>query len=150
MDRLTREIYEHDNVLEELFLFENYLKVFSLTSSENYIKRIHFFLDEFIVNHFEFEEEEIFPFILKECNSDEKQFIQQLCDEHAVVLKHVAEFKDKILSYGTPLDTDKICDILISIQPVMSMIRDHARKEDERLLPAIKKYLATLNGSGSA
>ncbi|WP_339137528.1 MAG: hemerythrin domain-containing protein [Candidatus Electrothrix sp. GW3-4] len=150
MDKLSREVFEHGKVLEELYFFDNYTKVFSRVSCEDYLEKINTFLDEFVIEHFEFEEKEIFPFILEKCNRYyEEKMIQELRDEHLIILEHVAEFKAQIKPLTSRLNSEIFCKILLLSQPLRREIMSHARKEDEQLLPAIKKYLVSFNCSNS-
>ncbi|MCI5166935.1 MAG: hemerythrin domain-containing protein [Candidatus Electrothrix sp. GM3_4] len=140
MDKLTRETHEHGNILESMFFFENFLKTITSDDAENYTVRLHQFSDEYIVQHFEFEEQEIFPLILQKGSSEEKEFIEELQDDHEQILAYLAEFKEIISLYEPRPNKEQVKKIIRSSEALISQILVHARKEDKRLFPALKKY----------
>ena len=141
MDKLTREAHEHGKILESMVFFEKFLKTITSDDAENYTVRLHQFSDEYIVEHFEFEEQEIFPLILQKGSSEEKEFIEELQYDHDQILASLAEFKEIIsLHDPQPPTKEQVKKIIKSSETVISQILVHAQKEDERLFPALKKY----------
>ena len=141
MDTLTRETHEHDKILESMVFFEKFLKTITSDDAENYTERLHQFSDEYIVQHFNFEEQEIFPFIIQNGALEEREFIEELQEDHKQILASLAEFKKIISLYDPqPPTKEQIKKIINASEVVISQILVHARKEDKRLFPALKKY----------
>jgi iron-sulfur cluster repair protein YtfE (RIC family) len=141
MDKLTREAHEHGKIIESMVFFEKFLKTITSDYAENYTERLHQFSDEYIVQHFNFEEQEIFPFIIQNGALEEREFIEELQEDHKQILASLAEFKKIISLYDPqPPTKEQIKKIINASEVVISQILVHARKEDKRLFPALKKY----------
>jgi hemerythrin-like domain-containing protein len=141
MDKLTREVNEHGKILEAMVFFDKFFKTITSDDVENYTERLHQFSDEYIVQHFEFEEKEIFPFILQKGSPEERGLIEELQDDHEQILASLAEFKEIISLYDhQPPTREQVKNIIKSSETVINHILVHARKEDKRLFPALKKY----------
>ncbi|MCI5159337.1 MAG: hypothetical protein D3906_13060 [Candidatus Electrothrix sp. AUS1_2] len=140
MDKLTREAHEHDKILESIVFFEKFLKVITSDDAENYIPHLYRFADEYVVQHFKFEEQELFPVILRKGSSDERHFIGELLEDHKHILVLLEMFKDVISVYEPRPDKEQVKEILRSSEAVITQILAHAQKEDKRLFPALKKY----------
>ncbi|MCI5137751.1 MAG: hemerythrin domain-containing protein [Candidatus Electrothrix sp. AR1] len=141
MDKLTREVHEHGNILESMLFFEKFLKTITSDDAKNYTERLHQFSDEYIVQHFNFEEQDIFPLIIQKGSSEERKFIAELQEDHKQILASLAKFKEIIsLHDPQPPTKEQVKQIINSSEAVISQILVHARKEDKRLFPALKKY----------
>jgi hemerythrin-like domain-containing protein len=140
MDTLTRETHEHDKILESMVFFEKFLKTITSDDAENYTVRLHQFSDEYIVEHFKFEEEELFPVILHKGSSEEREFIEELQEDHKRILVSLAEFKEIISLYEPLPSKEQVKEIIKSSEALINQILVHAGKEDKRLFPALKKY----------
>ena len=140
MDKLTREAHEHGKILESIVFFEKFLKTITSDDAENYTVRLHQFSDEYIIQHFKFEEEELFPAILHKGSSEERGFIKELQDDHEQILTSLTEFKKIISLYEPRPSKEQVKKIIEASEALISQILVHARKEDQRLFPALKKY----------
>lgn len=140
MDKLTRETHEHGRILESMVFFEKFLKTITSDDAENYTVRLHQFSDEYIVEHFKFEEEELFPAVLHKGSSEEREFIEELLEDHKRILVSLTEFKEIISLYEPRPNKEQVKEIIRSSEALISQIIVHARKEDKRLFPALKKY----------
>lgn len=140
MDKLTREVHDHGKILEAMAFFENFLKTITSDDAENYSARLCQFSDEYIVQHFKFEEQEIFPIILQKGSSEEKRIIKELQEDHGQILTSLAEFKGVISSYNPQPNKEEVKEIIKSSEAVVSQVIVHARKEDNRLFPLLKRY----------
>jgi hemerythrin-like domain-containing protein len=140
MDKLTREVHEHDQIVEAMAFFENFLKTITSDDVDHYLARLHQFSDEYIVEHFRFEEQEIFPLILQQGSPEERAFIRELQEDHRKILALLAEFIKVISSYRDHPNKEEVKNIIKSSETVVSQVIIHARKEDEKLFPALKKY----------
>lgn len=140
MDKLTREAHEHGKILESIVFFEKFLKVITSDDAETYIPGIYKFADEYIVQHFRFEEQQLFPIILQKGSSEEKDLIAELQRDHEQILDSLREFKAILSLYEPQPNKVQVKKIIQSSEAVISEIISHARKEDDRLFPLLKKY----------
>ncbi|WP_339135470.1 MAG: hemerythrin domain-containing protein [Candidatus Electrothrix sp. GW3-4] len=140
MDKLTREAHEHSKILESIVFFEKFLKTITSDDAESYTARLHQFTDEYIVQHFKFEEQEIFPIILQQGSPAERKFIEELQEDHKRILVALAEFKAVISPYDSQPNKEQVKTIIKSSEGLINQILVHARKEDTRLFPVLKKY----------
>ena len=140
MDKLTREAREHDKIVESIIFFEKFLKVITSNDAENYIPRLYRFADEYVVQHFKFEEQELFPAILRKGSSEERYFIGELLEDHKHILTSLERFKESISVYEPQPNKEQVREIIKASETVISEIIAHARKEDKLLFPALKKY----------
>ena len=135
MDKLTKAYLEHGMISEEMTFFEKFVEGIDADEVEDYLKRLRKFSEEYIINHFRFEEEEIFPLILKHGNEKEKKMVQMLQIDHVKILKKLAQFMEKVASYGAHPTEEEIEEIMRSSREVLEMVLLHARKEDAHLFP---------------
>ncbi|XCN73994.1 MAG: hemerythrin domain-containing protein [Candidatus Electrothrix aestuarii] len=135
MDKLTKAYLDHGMISEEMTFFEKFVEGIDADEVEDYLVRIRKFSDEYIVNHFRFEEEEIFPLILKYGNEKEKKMVQMLKNDHVKILQKLDDFLKKVTSYGTHPSEEEIEEIMHSSRELLEMVLLHARKEDAHLFP---------------
>jgi hemerythrin-like domain-containing protein len=140
MDKLTREIHDHGKIQETMIFFEKFIRAITSDDVKHYSARIHKFTDEYIVQHFSFEEQEIFPLLLELGSTEEKELIKELEKEHGNILLSLAKFLKILFSYGSQPNKEEVKQIIRSSETVVSQILLHARKEDKRLFPLLKKY----------
>ncbi len=140
MDKLTREAQAHGEISEAVALFKKELtEVYKGRTYNSIIKIVKFFEDT-IPEHFKFEEEQIFPDILKKATINEMKLIKDLQQEHADVLRKFNQFK-KISSECSPESDKKQIDTAINFsREILQIVNDHAYKEDKELFPLLKKY----------
>ncbi|MCI5142739.1 MAG: hypothetical protein D3909_13650, partial [Candidatus Electrothrix sp. ATG1] len=112
MDKLTREAHEHGRIIESLAFFEKFLKTITSDATENYTERLHQFCNEYIVQHFKFEELEVFPIILQKGSSKEKEFIKELQDDHKRILTSLVEFKAITSSFAPQPNKEEVKKII--------------------------------------
>lgn len=140
MDKLTKEAQSHGEILEAVALFKKELAEVYKGKKYNSIIKIGNFFEDTIPEHFEFEEEEIFPSILEKATVNEIKFIEDLRQEHIDVLKKLDQFK-KISSECSPESDGKQIDTAINFsREILQIINDHAYKEDVKLFPLLRKY----------
>lgn len=133
MDKLTKAYLEHGMISEEMTFFKKFVQGIDADEAEYYFSRLRQFSEENIINHFKFEEEEIFPLILKYGNKKEKKVVQILLKEHVKILKKLEQVMEEIASYGPHLSKQEVEDIMLSSREFLEMILVHARKEDTHL-----------------
>ena len=142
MDRLTIASTAHSKIFESMFFFKKLLEVIMHDEPSKYIGSVQNFSDEYIVKHFKFEEEKIFPLILRDKNTPQKRLVQDLQKEHTQILDTLDEFNKKISFYAPHPSRGEVKRIIQLIEPVTSMVLLHTRKEDEQLFPAVKDILS--------
>ncbi len=140
MDKLTKESQEHGEIFESLTFFKKSLEVFANSETSDFIEKFQKFIDEYLVEHFEFEENELFPTILKGGTPKEKHLIRELQLEHDQILGKVDQFKNLISSCGYQPIGVQIKEIIRYSREIIKMVLQHARKEDKELFPMLRKY----------
>lgn len=140
MDKLTKESQEHGEIFESLTFFKKSLEVFANSETLNFIEKFKKIIEEYLVAHFEFEENELFPTILKSGTLKEKHLIRELQLEHNQTLGKVDQFNDLISSYGYQPIGVQIKEIMKHSREIIEMMLQHTRKEDKELFPMLKKY----------
>ena len=135
MDKLTKAYLDHGMISEEMTFFEKFVEGIDADAVEDYLERLRKFSEEYIFNHFRFEEEEIFPLILKYGNEKEKKMVQMLQNDHVNILKKLDNFMERVASYGTHPTEKEVEEIMRSSRELLEMVLLHARKEDTHLFP---------------
>lgn len=135
MDKLTKAYLDHGMISEEMTFFEKFVEGIDADAVEDYLIRLEKFSEEYIVNHFRFEEEEVFPLILKYGNEKEKKMVRMLKNDHVNILKKLDEFMKEVASYGAHPSEAEIEEIMRSSRELLEMVLLHARKEDAHLFP---------------
>ena len=135
MDKLTKAYLDHGMISEEMTFFKKFVQGIDADEVEHYLSKLRNFSEEYIVNHFKFEEEEIFPLIIQYGNEKERKMVQLLQQEHIKILKKLEEFMEQVASYGAHPTKKEIEEIMLSSREVLEMVLLHARKEDTCLFP---------------
>ena len=125
MDKLTKESQQHGEIFESMTFFKKSSEAFVNTEPPNYIEKLQKFIDEYIISHFEFEEKELFPTILKNGDLKEKHLIRELQIEHIHTLDKIEKFKDFTSSYGCQLKEEQVKEITEQSRGLIEMILQH-------------------------
>ena len=138
MDYFTQVAMVHGNIYESLAAF----KIMEETAQAfwpEYVEKSREFFNVLLVPHFEYEEQFIFPVMLRDGTTEEKEITRQLIDEHNEILTLIDQYrvflKDEAVT--PPVGTHE----LPLRQEIYRLILDHTRKEDLLFYPNIKKYL---------
>lgn len=140
MDKLLKEAKEHGEIFEEMTLFKKSLATLSCKQAPNCLKKIKAFFATYIGGHFRFEEKKIFPQLFKICNSKEKNLIRQLQLEHIKILDKLDKMNNLLQKNKRSLGKNQVDKLLEVSKKVIALTLLHARKEDTRLFPVLKKY----------
>lgn len=135
MDKLTKLSCDHSYLSERMAFFEKLVEAIESNDLTRYIAKIQFFIDEYIVNHFKYEEENIFPLIIQHGSPEEKAMVQELQQEHAQILSELDIFKERLLRYDSSLSEKDVEEIIQASRGIVKMILLHAQKEDDQLFP---------------
>jgi len=139
MSLLLRLEQDHREVLERFSLLTVTLQkteredVKLLEESED-VGAIFDLLENKIPNHFASEEKILFPW-LEKIVPNTKGFISELLSEHEKIRKDSAELlRDRSSPQASP---ERLANLLKRITESLSA---HARKEDEKLLPLVRRF----------
>ena len=135
MDKLTKAYLDHGMISEEMTFFKKFVEGIDADEVENHLRRLKMFSEEYIINHFRFEEEEIFPLIIRYGNEKERKMVRFLQQDHIKILKKLEEFMEQVASYGPHPTEKEIEEIMLASRVILEMILLHARKEDAHLFP---------------
>jgi len=104
------------------------------------IKKFEKFLDDYIPEHFKFEEKEIFPVILKNKTQEEKALVQELKNQHNQISDMIGQLKELISKYGLQASKDQMDNLMVLKIKIIEELLAHASEEELKLLPLLKKY----------
>ena len=139
-DPLARLIMDHEEVSEHLEVLKEIMDFLSKKEAWSKIKLLENFFKRNVVDHFKFEEKMVFPTILSGTTSAETvKLILELQGEHGRILKELEGFR-KIISENTvPLNKEASLKLKAAGEEVICSLLEHASKEDEKLLPILKR-----------
>ncbi|MFH1239096.1 MAG: hemerythrin domain-containing protein [bacterium] len=140
MDKLTKEAQYHGEIFESLTFFQKSLAALAGEKSESCLKDLNIFFDEHIVEHFQFEEKEIFDIIIKSATPEEKHLIRSLQEEHIQLLDRIDRFKDLFAQCEVKPEKNKLEARVTLSKDIVETMLAHARKEDTELFPLLRKY----------
>jgi hemerythrin-like domain-containing protein len=130
MDVLTKMSLDHGSVYESLAIFKNLSAAMSENDQAKRTAALKNFLNDIILPHFVYEEDNVIPVVLEYGDPAEKKVTQEIKQEHVEIIKKINEFMALTAAAGAgPAETT-----------VLALILRHARKEDVYLFPAFKKY----------
>ncbi|MCI5130564.1 MAG: hemerythrin domain-containing protein [Candidatus Electrothrix sp. EH2] len=135
MDKLTKAYLDHGMISEEMTFFKKFVEGIDADAVDDYLEKLRKFSEEYIVQHFRFEEEEVFPLILKYGSEKEKKMVRVLQNDHIKILNKLDAFMEKVASYGAQPTEKEIEEIMHSSRELLEMVLMHARKEDTHLFP---------------
>jgi iron-sulfur cluster repair protein YtfE (RIC family) len=141
VDPLKKLINDHGSASEYL---ENFKMVDFLRREEplSQIKVIREFFEVGVTDHFKFEEEVVFPVILAKCATIEStKLIWELQKEHVAILKDAEEFQKITSGNAIPLDKERTEAANALARKMINSVLQHSSKEDEKLLPIMKKNI---------
>ena len=136
-----RLIHDHNEISTLLKFFTEFLDLFVKGGVAEYVHKANKFCDRFIVSHFKWEEETLFPDLLKNCNDQEKELIDEIQKEHPPILKLVDTFKDLVNSYSVQPEEGQALKIVAANHKLVEAVHSHAKNEEIELFPIIEKYL---------
>jgi iron-sulfur cluster repair protein YtfE (RIC family) len=140
VDPLERTIKDHEDISEYLNNLKEILDFLDEEKAWSELRPIKDFFEQNVINHFKFEEEVVFPAILSKCATPESiKLILELQREHGAILKDLEEFQKIISESAIPLDKKVSERVNVIGRRIIDSILPHASKEDDRLLPIIKK-----------
>ena len=139
MDKRTEGITGHQKVSEFLTFYREALKAASYGNPSGQVDRLKDLMTP-IRPHFEFEEREIFPAIIKKGSDEHKKLVEALKVEHVDILGKLDKFDSSVRSIGENPDYSEVHTVLESGKGLVGIIQEHALKEDNELFPHLKDY----------
>ncbi len=140
MDKITKASKDHVMVNESLTIFKNGLQALSHKKPLDRLNKLNIFFQKNAVPHFDFEEKEIFPTILKIGEKEDKHLIRNLQQEHITILDQFDQFNDSISNLKLRIDEKEIQKLIETGKKIIKMILGHAREEDRKVFPSLEKY----------
>ena len=138
-DPLERLIKEHIKVSEYM---ENLEKLFALLLEEkgwSDIQKAEKFFEENVVRHFDYEEK-LFPILIIEDPSPETvKLCLDIVKDHGSILKELEDYRRLIQESNPPFDEKTNKQLNALGRTVRDHLLNHARNEDENLLPILEK-----------
>jgi hemerythrin-like domain-containing protein len=138
MDVLSREAQEHGEIFESIAFFKQSLSAMS-AGDYGLVEKIQRFLRDSIVEHFKYEEKNVFEPILSQGTLKEKMFIRDLQSEHLDILREIDVFEN-IAARCKVGGAVKVPAIRAAARTVIGLMHKHARREDLRLFSIAEKY----------
>jgi hemerythrin-like domain-containing protein len=135
MDIMTKASQDHSDIVESLTFYQELQSCFfgSDIAKFNKVFKNH------IPEHFKFEEDFLFPIVLKNGTDKEKALMENLKKEHAQILLLINDL-DNILHQSCKSLPEEHSEKFNELKAKMiSMIFEHAHKEDTEFYPIIKK-----------
>ncbi len=100
------------------------------------------YFDEYVAevrNHMDYEENELFGYIrVGQESANMRLDIEEFCDHHDSMESKLSELKSILIKYYPAQSSYELSGVLIDIFNCERELADHARVEDDLLMPAIK------------
>ncbi len=140
VDPLEQLIKYHKNISEYVLDFEKYSE-FTHDPKTWKTPEFDYFLKKYFYDHFMFEERKIFPVLIKKVGGARlKEIIQELYADHEKMLSKVDRIREAVKE-------DKIDrEIFMLAKEVFGQMLEHAGREDDEIIPVIKKNLSIFEG----
>ena len=139
-DPLSRLIKYHEDVSEYLEIITETLGFLFDEEAWTKIEQIKDFFKRNVTEHFKFEEEIVFPLVLSKVATPESiKLILELQREHGSILKELEEFQKIISENDFPFDKETGTKLNVVGRKILDSLLSHASKEDDSLVPILKK-----------
>ncbi|HID18431.1 TPA: hemerythrin domain-containing protein, partial [Candidatus Bathyarchaeota archaeon] len=140
VDPLKRLIKDHNGVSEYMEHLEGILGFLYEEQAWRKMKPIEDFFKRNVIGHFEFEEKMVFPpILLGHATPEAIKLILELQREHGSILKELEEFQKIISEKVFPLDEETYERLNVMGRRIIDSLLGHASKEDDKLLPILRK-----------
>jgi iron-sulfur cluster repair protein YtfE (RIC family) len=139
MDKLLKLSQEHGEVFESLAFFKKAMAVVNTEDTPGHIDDLKKFLTEDVLAHFMYEENHIFPKVLKSGSLEAQKIVRELQGEHIKILGKLDIFNDLVAKAGNSPGLAQVKKITGVVKQMVELILPHARKEDRAFFPLVKK-----------
>ena len=141
MDKFTLESLKHGVIFEWLTTFKGAMN--SMESADFW--KFKNFLDDYIYDHFQFEESKWFHMIRQKGNSEEIAFARELELQHEQILNLISSYNESLPENAGEcglLQQEKLLNLR---DKIVHELLEHAQNEDLELFPILKKYQFSIN-----
>jgi hemerythrin-like domain-containing protein len=139
MDKLLKLSQEHGEIFESIAFFKEALSVARIAEEPKRISEFNILFQEYVAGHFHYEESKIFPLVLKSGLLEAQQLVRELQIEHIQIYAKLDLFKSLFSSLKGKPDAAGMKRIAAAAQEIIKLALAHARKEDSRFFPLVKK-----------
>ena len=136
MDKFTLESLKHGVIFEWLTTFKGTMD--SMEGADFW--RFRGFLDDYIYDHFQFEESKWFNMIRQKGDSEEIAFARKLELQHEQILDLISSYKESLPENAGECDLSQQEKLLNLKNKIVHELLEHAQNEDLELFPILKKY----------
>ena len=138
--RLDKIKEDHTKIFEEIELLKIALPLLDIEKKNNYVRKIINFFEKSIIQHFEYEENNLFSIALVIGELEIKQVVRELQQEHILILSKLDKLKDIIFKYGFSFYDEKVEGEFMGLaKEAIELLLKNARKEDEELFPYLEE-----------
>ena len=140
-DALIKEAREHGHISEMMAFFQRSYPLVNSGKGLEPMVALGEFFKKYIIAHFNYEDREVFPHILKQGLATEKKFIRSLEAEHAAILADVEAFLGFLEKAQVDPARAAFGEMETLSQKIIVRVLRHSSREDADLFPLIKKYI---------
>ena len=138
VDPLERLIKDHRDISEYLENLQQILGFLHDEEAWTKLKPIEDFFQRSMVDHFSFEETEVFPpVLLKSFTPQTMLLMAKLQKEHASMLQAFEEFRKIAAEKPSPVDKETQARIRAAGLDIIERLLSHASQEDRELFPIL-------------
>jgi len=139
-DLLTKLINDHEEVSEFLDNLREIMDFLHDKEAWDRITPVEDFFKRKVIDHFEFEEKNIFPVCLLNLASPELvKLILELQKDHGVILTKTEDFLRRATANIRSPNEETTADLKLKGKEILDILLVHASKEDDDLIPIIEK-----------
>lgn len=146
MDVIEKLIAGHRETKEEIDLLDKLVK---LSNSDAFawddVFKISIFFEKEVKEHFRLEEMVLFPVMKNVLPLSEQNILTEIKDEHKPILVKLDDFKKMAERHKKISSKNSREDFVNSSKAVIDLLIPHAKKEDIKLFPLVRKYFKTEN-----
>jgi len=139
MEFENKLLHEHQEIAKSSEFLNNFQESFSKDDVAEYMQSLNKFYKDEISDHFKWEEETLFPIILERGNPLDNQLINELLEDHIAIKARFNNFRDLVLLFDENSDNSVFTKIMNTCADLHNIVVVHAKKEEENLIPILKK-----------
>lgn len=139
MDALLKLSQEHEEVFESLAFFKKAMAVVNGQKTPVHIDDFNKLFQECVSAHFEYEEHQIFPKVLKSGSFQAQKIVRELQRDHIDIYAKLDKFHALTGTCSCEQTLAQMKKITEVAQAIIAMVIVHARKEDSKFFPLVKK-----------
>lgn len=146
MDVIEKLIAGHRETKEEVDLLDKLVK---MSNSDAFawddVFKISEFFEKEVKEHFRLEEVVLFPVMKNILHGSEQNILTEITDEHKPILGKFDNFKKMAERHKKISSKNSREDFVSSSRAIIDSLIPHAKKEDVKLFPLVRKYFRAEN-----